>query len=58
MAVTAPTGSGSQRPKPNPVYPRPPLIHDHRLLFKEPVYTDGRPYTVDDEDEGDGPLET
>lgn len=53
MAVTAPTGSGSQRPKPNPVYPRPPLIHDHRLLFKEPVYTDGRPYAVDDQDESE-----
>ncbi|MFF0009537.1 hypothetical protein ACFYQT_39785 [Streptomyces tibetensis] len=35
-----------------PAYPRPPIAHEYRELFREPVYTDGQTYT-DDEDEDD-----
>ncbi|WP_158100855.1 MULTISPECIES: hypothetical protein [Streptomyces] len=34
---------------PKPTYPRPPIQHED--LFREPVYTDGQPYTADEEDE-------
>lgn len=37
-------------------WPRPPLVRDHRELFREPTYQDGQPYSdgMDDgtEDEG------
>ncbi|MBJ6623553.1 hypothetical protein [Streptomyces sp. DHE17-7] len=33
-------------------WPRPPLVHDHRVLFREPTYQDGQPY-ADDLDEDD-----
>lgn len=39
-------------------WPRPPLVHDHQQLFVEPVYRDGKPYTVDDEDDPDDPGDT
>ncbi|MDX2658321.1 hypothetical protein PV382_23850 [Streptomyces scabiei] len=35
---------------PRPAYPRPPLHHQHDVLFREPVYADGGPYEQDDED--------
>ncbi|MEV8248030.1 hypothetical protein AB0R01_30305 [Streptomyces rochei] len=42
--------------KPRINYPRPPLVRDHRVLFREPTYQDGQPYSdgMDDgpEDEG------
>jgi hypothetical protein len=38
-------------PKPKPVYPRPPLVHDHTTLFQEPAYPDGQPYVVPDDEE-------
>ncbi|WP_371099853.1 hypothetical protein [Streptomyces sp. PU_AKi4] len=35
-------------------WPRPPLVHDHAALFREPVYEGGQPYADDDlEDDGD-----
>lgn len=37
-------------------WPRPPLIHDHRTLFREPAYTDGQPYADDDDLEDDEPA--
>lgn len=50
--MTAPT----LKPKPQIVYPRPPLVCDHSSLFVEPAYEDGQPYTdQDDEDEDTGP---
>lgn len=38
---------------PAPSRPRPPLVYDHRALFREPVYDDGQPYAdqADDPDE-------
>jgi hypothetical protein len=39
------------RPKPRHDYPRPQLVHDHRLLFVEPAYKDGEPYADDEDDE-------
>jgi hypothetical protein len=35
-----------------PDYPRPPVDFRHHILFREPVYTDGRPYGQDDDGEG------
>jgi hypothetical protein len=51
MSASAPT-----RPtKPRIAYPRPPLVRDHRELFREAVYGDGQPYNdgnlKDDEDD-------
>ena len=44
-------------PKLKPVYPRPPLVHDHAALFREPAYEDGQPYPGDDEeDEPEGSV--
>lgn len=34
-------------------YPRPRLVHDHAVLFREPAYPDGQPYTDDPDDEDD-----
>lgn len=31
-------------------WPRPPLVHDHGTLFREPTYTDGQPYAADGDD--------
>ncbi|WP_446458697.1 hypothetical protein [Streptomyces rochei] len=36
--------------KPRINYPQPPLVRDHRELFREPTYQDGQPYN-------DGALE-
>ena len=33
--------------KPAHDWPRPQLVHDHRTLFREPVYLDGQPYRDD-----------
>jgi hypothetical protein len=42
------------RPKADKVdYPRPPISHEHHDLFREPVYTDGQPYTDADDFEDD-----
>ncbi|MFF7795618.1 hypothetical protein [Streptomyces sp. NPDC007991] len=41
--------------RPKPDYPRPPIAHEYRELFREPVYTDGQAYTSDD-DEDDEPA--
>lgn len=43
---------------PAPSRPRPPLVHEHRVLFREPVYTDGQPYADDDEDDDPPPIIT
>jgi hypothetical protein len=51
MTATAPTAPSKPRPRPKHAYPRPPLVHDHRQLFREPAYADGQPYAVDDEDD-------
>ncbi|MET8571824.1 hypothetical protein [Streptomyces sp. NPDC004783] len=48
--MTAPT---LHTPKPRIDYPRPPLVHDHGRLFREPIYTDGQPYTEGDDLEDD-----
>jgi len=34
-------------------WPRPPLVHDHAVLFREPAYQDGQPYTDADQDDED-----
>jgi hypothetical protein len=40
---------------PAPSRPRPPLLHRHGDLFREPVYEDGQAYARDeDEDDGQG----
>jgi hypothetical protein len=36
--------------RPGPA-PRPPVAYEHRILFREPVYTDGQPYDDDPEDD-------
>ena len=41
------------KPKPKVTYPRPELVHDHRTLFKEPAYTDGEPYALEDDGDDD-----
>lgn len=49
MTAPAPTRSV----KPRIAYPRPPLVRDHRELFREAVYGDGQPYNdgdLEDED--------
>jgi hypothetical protein len=38
---------------PAPSRPRPPLVHEHRQLFREPAYEDGQPYDDSDEDDQD-----
>ncbi|MGV9891657.1 hypothetical protein [Streptomyces sp. NPDC003395] len=45
------TTTTTGRPKPRIDYPRPQLVRDHAVLFQEPVYEDGQPYTDDDEDD-------
>ncbi len=42
-------------PKPKLSYPRPQLVHDHAVLFREAAYDDGRLYGEPDpeDDEGD-----
>ena len=38
--------------KPRIDYPRPRIVHDHAVLFREATYEDGRPYgELDDEDD-------
>ncbi|MFC9891491.1 hypothetical protein [Streptomyces pilosus] len=37
-------------------WPRPPLVHDHRQLFREPVYTGGQTYADDQDLEDDEPA--
>jgi len=32
---------------------RPPLAHDHTVLFREATYEDGQPYADDGQDEED-----
>jgi hypothetical protein len=44
------------KPKPKLSYPRPPLVHDHTTLFREPAYEGGQPYADDDGDEDDDTL--
>jgi hypothetical protein len=39
--------------RPKVDYPRPPISHEHRELFKEPVYTDGQSYSDPRDDEDD-----
>lgn len=34
--------------EPRREWPRPALVHDHRQLFREPVYEGGQPYADDD----------
>ena len=34
-----------------PAYPRPPLVFQHRDLFREPAYENGQPYADEDEDD-------
>ncbi|WP_329474203.1 hypothetical protein OIE75_41185 (plasmid) [Streptomyces sp. NBC_01723] len=48
--MTAPTLPAA---KPRHDYPRPPLVRDHRDLFREADYGDGQPYSdgLDDEDD-------
>ncbi|MFJ8657408.1 hypothetical protein ACIRNU_34360 [Streptomyces rochei] len=46
------TATRPARPRIN--YPRPPLVRDHRELFREPTYPDGQPY-AEDLDEDDEP---
>ena len=47
--TTAPQSARTPRPAaPRREWPRPPLVHDHRQLFREPAYTDGQPYADDD----------
>jgi hypothetical protein len=41
-------------PKLTPIWPRPPLAYDRTVLFREPVYQDGQPYTADDGEDGGG----
>ena len=57
VTVNAPTPEAAQdaartlrRPPAGPrrEWPRPPLVHDHRQLFREPAYEDGQPYQDDD----------
>lgn len=49
--------TAARRPvKPRIDYPRPPLVRDHRDLFREPAYEDGQPYAdqdLEDEDAED-----
>ncbi|MFD8899873.1 hypothetical protein [Streptomyces ardesiacus] len=45
--------------KPRIAYARPPLVRDHRELFREAVYGDGQPYNDGDlEDEDEPPTIT
>lgn len=37
-------------------WPRPPLVHDHTALFREPTYEDGQPYTDTEDLEDDEPA--
>lgn len=37
-------------------WPRPPLVHDHTTLFREPTYQDGQPYTDTEDLEDDEPA--
>ncbi|MFE6412631.1 hypothetical protein ACFVOR_37490 [Streptomyces sp. NPDC057837] len=41
--------------KPRIDYPRPPVVFQHRDLFREPAYEDGQPYTGDEDLEDDEP---
>lgn len=41
------------RPSKPAGWPRPPLVHDHRVLFREAAYQDGQPYADDLEDDED-----
>jgi hypothetical protein len=41
------------KPKPRISYPRPPLVHDHTSLFREPAYEDGRSYAEPDDEDAD-----
>lgn len=43
------------RPKQQHDYPRPQLVRDHAVLFQEPVYQDGQPYTDHDDEEEEAP---
>ncbi|MGA5670122.1 hypothetical protein ACPCTG_32155 [Streptomyces pseudogriseolus] len=59
MTTTARAGQPTARPvKPARDWPRPQLVHDHRTLFREPVYPDGQPYQDDDLDDQDNELAT
>ncbi len=39
--------------RPAPARTRPAVVHEHRQLFREPVYADGQPYARDEDDEED-----
>lgn len=53
MTAPAPT-----RPaKPRITYPRPQLVRDHAVLFREPTYEDGQPYADDTDIEDDPPQD-
>lgn len=50
------TASTLRPAKPRLVYPRPPIVRDHRVLFREPTYQDGQPYTDTEDLEDDEPA--
>jgi hypothetical protein len=55
-AITRQTMTSTRAVARQPVWPKPHLVHEHRLLFREPVYSDGQPYRCDDGPEEDQPA--